>query len=128
VSNLEGTDLWNQVLCSQTRITVILESFPYSWVPLINFFDPDLPGFPLHRVNFLFENRRIFGIPVSYSVEAKSEGNSKLKLYVMSNINLELAENREVRNVFTQKLKERLGFSHAQTVEARATLKATNGT
>lgn len=64
--------------------TLTIDGFPFRWVPLPNFFDPELPGFPLYRVHFFLDGRRIFGIPVTCSLRQQSGENCELEIHVLS--------------------------------------------
>jgi len=98
--------------------TLAIDDFPIRWVPLLNFFDPELPGFPLHRVHFLLNGNRIFGIPVTCSVGQKSGENCRLEIRVLSNVDLEEEHNAAAKARFIEELKERLGVSEAQDMES----------
>jgi len=103
-------------LTKENILTV--DDFPLRWVPFLNFFDPELPGFPLHRVHFLLNGRRIFGIPVTCSVGQRSGENCRLEIRVLSNVDLEAQHNAAARTRFVEELKERLGLSEAQDIES----------
>jgi hypothetical protein len=92
---------------------VSIPGFPSKWVPLLDFFDPELPGFPLKSIHFVHDGRRVFGVPISQSVEGRNGEECTLKIHVLSNTDLSAGLNELFRN----ELMERLGLSEAMTLE-----------
>lgn len=101
-----------------SRSQVVLEEFPYKWVPMLNFFDSDVPGFPLQRIHVNSDGTRLFGVPVSRSVDSiNGDGTCTLNIDVITNRDLDLVD-PDLRDAFSDELEERLGFSEALSIDA----------
>jgi hypothetical protein len=102
-------------LSGQTEVRI--EDLPYKWVPMMNFFDSDVPGFPLHRVHVKSGSTRLFGAPMTKTVhERNDDGTCTLGIDVITNQPLEDVPS-DVRDEFEQELKERFGFAEALSVD-----------
>ena len=102
-------------LSSQSE--VIIENFPYKWVPMMNFFDSDVPGFPLHRVHVKSESTRLFGAPMTKTVHQRNDdGTCTLGVDVITNQPLEDVPS-DVRDKFKRELEERFGYSEALSAD-----------
>lgn len=85
---------------------VVIEDFPYKWMPMMNFFDSDVPGFPLHRVHVKSGSTRLFGTPVTKTVQERNDdGTCTLSVDVTTNQSLDDVPS-DVREDFVQELKE----------------------
>lgn len=114
-------------LSSQSEVRI--EDFPYKWVPMMNFFDSDVPGFPLHRVHVKSGSTRIFGAPVTKTVHQRNDdGTCTLGVDVITNRPLDEVPS-SARTEFEQELKERFGYSEALSIEdVRACCQNPDGT
>ena len=94
-----------------TQCTIQISDFPLKWAPLINFFDSDVPGFPLSRVHIKKNGNRLFGVPMTWSiVDRNGDGTCTLAIVVVVNRHLDEVGS-ELRTAFVEQMKERLGFS-----------------
>jgi len=98
---------------------IVFENFPFPWVTNINFFDPELPGFPLVRTHFLRGRNRYFAIPITYSVKNIDYENATctMALTVLSNWSEEGGDRDIIYNLFKSEFSERLGLSQALSKE-----------
>lgn len=98
----------NLSLSSQSEVTV--ENFPYKWVPMMNLFDSDVPGFPLHRVRVKSELTRLFGAPMTKTVhERNDDGTCSPRVDVITNQPLDDVP-ADVRDEFKRELEEEFGL------------------
>lgn len=92
---------------------IVLDDFPIKWVPLLNFYNSNIPSFPVHRFHFKNDGRRIFGVPVTRKVKEKTGDEScKLEIKIRSNVDINEAS-EDTRDQVREELKERLGLSEA---------------
>lgn len=94
---------------------VVIPDFPIRWVPLLGFFDPELPGLPLVRIHFFVDDQRIFCVPISHSVEDTDGENCRLRIRIM--INSDFSDDGRIADEVKDKLTERLGLSEAMDIE-----------
>jgi hypothetical protein len=84
---------------------------------MMNFFDSDVPGFPLHRVHVKSESTRLFGAPMTKTVHQRNDdGTCTLGVDVITNQPLEDVPS-DVRNKFKRELEERFGYSEALSAD-----------
>ncbi len=96
-----------------TKIT--LQAVPKQWLPGILLFDPYLPQFPLIYIHFIYKDTRIYGFPISMSVDFKEEQLCDITFYFLSNIDLEKDEDLKERVL--SELEERIGLADALDME-----------
>lgn len=97
--------------------SIELENFSTKWIPFLNFFNSDVPAFPLHRIHFRHNSERIFGAPVTKNIKQRNgDGTCTLEVKVISNRNLKDLP-VEARERFVTELKERFGFSKKLSME-----------
>jgi hypothetical protein len=94
---------------------ISMPGFPLRWVSLLDFFDPELPGFPLKSIHFIHGGQRVFGVPISHSVERRHGEECTLRVRILSNVNL--SDNTRLNELFGNEMRERLGLSEAMTLE-----------
>lgn len=96
-----------------TRNEVVLDGFPYKWVPFQNFFDPNVPGYPLYRIHVKEGDERAFGVPMTKSVNRKNgDGTCELSIDILANCDLDNLDT-DLKGRFVEGLRERLGLSEA---------------
>ncbi len=84
---------------------------------MINFFDSDVPGFPLRRIHILEDGTRVFGVPVTWNISDRDDdGTCTLQVDVITNRALEDLD-EPTRELFKSELEERLGFSEALSID-----------
>jgi len=105
-------------LSLSVRNKIDINDFPYLWVPLVNFFEPELPGFPLTRFHFIENETRVFGVPTTYSVDRiNDDGTCNLSVEVLSNKEFSLNTNAHLYRIISDEIRERLGLSQALTID-----------
>lgn len=100
------------------RNKVEFNDFPYLWVPLINFFEPELPGFPLSRFHFIKDGKRVFGVPTTYSVDRiNGDRTCHLSIEVLSNTAFGPTKNGRIYKIVSDEFRERLGISQSLNLD-----------
>ena len=95
----------------------VLKRFPYSWIPCVQLFDSDIPGFPLHRIHVENRGERVFGFPAWLKVDEKhGDGTCDVSIGLMMNRPLEDLPS-VLRESFCLELEERLGFRQALSID-----------
>ena len=87
-----------------------IDNVPVKWLPKIELFYPDLPGFPIVYVHTIIDNTRIYGFPVTMKAQKyKNNGTCNVIFLFYSNINLNASENSKFREIVRTELKNRIG-------------------
>ena len=96
---------------------VEIENVPVKWLPKIELFYPDLPGFPIMYIHFVHGNKRVYGFPVTLSVSSYNHDNKNcnIKFLFLCNVNISNDETyyKKVKN----ELENRIGISDPITKE-----------
>lgn len=93
-----------------------IDNVPVKWLPKIELFYPDLPGFPIVYVHTIIDNTRIYGFPVTMKAQKyKNNGTCNVIFLFYSNINLNVSENSKFREIVRTELKNRIGISDPVT-------------
>ncbi|MBA7493507.1 hypothetical protein ES702_04066 [subsurface metagenome] len=92
-----------------------INDIPIQWIPIFEFYYPDLPQFPIMYIHTLKNGVRIYGCPVSSSFNIKDDKTCDVGIVFLSNVDLE--SNSELMHHITQELKERLGITNKVGLE-----------
>ena len=92
---------------------VEIENVPVKWLPKIELFYPDLPGFPIMYIHFVLGNKRIYGFPVTFSVSSYNHDNKNcnIKFLFLCNVNISNDESYSYYKKVKQELENRIGLS-----------------
>lgn len=64
---------------------VEIDDIPIQWLPKIELYYPDLPGFPIVYVHTLMKGKRIYGCPVTISYTFKKDNKCDARILFISN-------------------------------------------
>lgn len=93
-----------------------IENVPVKWIPKIELFYPDLPGFPIIYVHTIVGNTRIYGFPVTMQVNNyKKDGTCNIIFLFFCNIDLDDVSNFIFRETIKTELENRIGISDPVT-------------
>jgi hypothetical protein len=103
------------------RCSIIINEFPYRWLPLIYLYDPDLPLFPIYYFHVLPDNlppnhrptqhERAFGY-----VEKINLAGNNLEVTIITNKNIDDPHNSAYLNPVKNEVFERFGIVNAVTL------------
>lgn len=92
-----------------------IEHVPVNWIPKIELFYPDLPGFPIMYVHTLYKGSRVYGFPVTFSITHYYEDNKTCDIEFLFLCNKNFKEEKNLKKVVKQELENRIGLSDAIT-------------
>lgn len=94
---------------------VEIENVPVKWLPKIELFYPDLPGFPIMYVHFIYGNKRIYGFPVTLSVSSYNHDNKNCNIKFLFLCNFDISNDETCYKKVKNELKNRIGISDPVT-------------
>lgn len=98
------------------KSVITIEGLPIKWLPRLEFFYPDLPGFPIMYVHTKTDNVRIYGFPVAIdSVNYTDDLTCSVNMLFLSNKDLEA--NLATKEIVKKELNHRIGLSDPITKE-----------
>ena len=92
-----------------------IENVPVKWLPKIELFYPDLLGFPIMYVHTLYNGNRLYGFPVSFSINYYYEDNKTCDIEFLFLCNKNLESETEFKNIIKKELANRIGILDAFT-------------
>ncbi len=93
---------------------VEIENVPVKWLPKIELFYPDLPGFPIIYVHTIIGEKRIYGFPVTITIKKYNEDNTcNIAFLFLSN--LEISKIETYKQKVKSELENRIGLSDPVT-------------
>ena len=89
---------------------------PVKWLPKIELFYPDLPGFPIIYVHTIVNNTRIYGFPVTMQVNNyEKDGTCNITFLFFCNLDLNNVKNAKFKEIIKKELENRIGISNPVT-------------
>lgn len=98
------------------KSVITIEGLPIKWLPKLEFFYPDLPGFPIMYVHAKVDDTRVYGFPVSIdSVDYTDDLTCSVNILFLSNKDLDA--NLATKELVKEELNHRIGLSDPITKE-----------
>lgn len=97
---------------------VEIENVPVKWLPKIELFYPDLPGFPIMYVHSVVNNEHVYGFPVTISVPPSAYNQDETcNIKFLFLCNKDLSQDTNYYNQIKLDLENRIGIANAITKE-----------